>query len=527
MKTTKRIMLLLLALTMVLTACQKQEEADVKTDIDLSSYPIETDVTLSYFRGLPTNISTLVDNYAETNIAQEFEKRTGVKIEYVHPGAGAMRETINLLVASDELPDIMEGAWHYDYSGGPVKAIKDEVLIDIAPYKEYAPGLFGMLEADPELDKAAKTDDGQYYGFPQILTSERLRITAGPTVRGDWMQELGLDAPETIADWEEMLTAFKEKKGAKAPLSFNYALSEYFFNLLGTTKDAYRDGDKVMYGAVQPEFLNALTIANDWFNKGLLDKNIVSVDDKIYASQLLNGSTGATFLSGGSGIGPYLASGQERDPKFDLLAVKYPSFNEGEESSWAPISLPISGAGVASVTTKCKYPALAVKVLDYFYTEEGKILGNFGVEGVSFEMVDGKPTYTDLIMKNPDGWSVAQALGMHAKASSSTSFPVDEGYINQYYALPQQQKALDAWMRCIKTTEPHKLPTITPTTEESAEYANIMNEVQKYRDQMIIKFITGIEPLENFDKYVETLNKYGLERAMEIQTAALKRYNER
>jgi len=54
-----------------------------------------------------------------------------------------------------------------------------------------------------------------------------------------------------------------------------------------------------------------------------------------------------------------------------------------------------------------------------------------------------------------------------------------------------------------------------------------MNEVEKYRDQMIIKFITGIEPLDKFDEYVETMNKYGLERAMEIQTTALKRYEER
>lgn len=527
MKSTKKALLLLLAVVMMFSACQKQEAVTQDENIDLSSYPIETDITLSYFRGLPTNISTLVDNYGETYLAQEFEKRTGVKIEYMHPGAGAMREAMNLLVASDELPDIMEGAWIADYSGGPVKAIKDGVLIDIGNYKEHAPGLFSWLESDPELDKAAKTDDGQYYGFPSILTSDRLRITTGPTVRADWLEELGLSEPETIEDWEIMLTAFKEKKGAKAPLSFNYTLSEYFFNMLSTTKNECRDGDKVVYGAVQPEFKKALAIAKDWFEKGLLDKNIVSVDAKIAGSQLLSGATGATFLSGGSGIGPYVISGKEQNANFDLAGVKWPTFNKGENSAWSPVTKPISGAGVASVTTACKYPALAVKVLDYFFTEEGALLANFGTEGVSYNMVDGKPTYSELIMDNPDGWSIAQALGMYAKAGATSSFPVDEGYINQYYELPQQQKALDAWMLSIEATDPNRLPTITPTTEESAEYAKIMNEVQKYRDQMIIKFITGIEPLEKFDEYVATMNEYGLERAMEIQTAALKRYNDR
>jgi len=44
---------------------------------------------------------------------------------------------------------------------------------------------------------------------------------------------------------------------------------------------------------------------------------------------------------------------------------------------------------------------------------------------------------------------------------------------------------------------------------------------------MVIKFITGIEPLDKFDEYVERMNGYGLQRAMEIQTEALKRYNAR
>ena len=44
---------------------------------------------------------------------------------------------------------------------------------------------------------------------------------------------------------------------------------------------------------------------------------------------------------------------------------------------------------------------------------------------------------------------------------------------------------------------------------------------------MTAKFITGTESLDNFDQYVETLNSLGLQRAIEIQDAALERYNER
>ena len=42
-----------------------------------------------------------------------------------------------------------------------------------------------------------------------------------------------------------------------------------------------------------------------------------------------------------------------------------------------------------------------------------------------------------------------------------------------------------------------------------------------------IRYIMGQESLDTFDKYVENIKKLGIDRAIEIQNAALKRYNER
>lgn len=54
-----------------------------------------------------------------------------------------------------------------------------------------------------------------------------------------------------------------------------------------------------------------------------------------------------------------------------------------------------------------------------------------------------------------------------------------------------------------------------------------MNEISTYRDEMTIKFILGTADLSEFDSYVATLNQMGLERAIEIENAALDRYNAR
>ena len=54
-----------------------------------------------------------------------------------------------------------------------------------------------------------------------------------------------------------------------------------------------------------------------------------------------------------------------------------------------------------------------------------------------------------------------------------------------------------------------------------------MNEINTYRDEMTLKFSFGTESLDQFDQYVKTIENMGLNRALEIQNAALERYNSR
>lgn len=529
----KRAIALLCGVFLMFSAlgCSKEEKtggASSGDNIELGAYPIETDVTLTYFKALPSNLVSTVSNYGDTEFAKEFIKQTGVKIEYMQPVAGQFNESFNIMLASDELPDIIETAWLDLYQGGPSKAMNDGVIIPLNDYKQYAPAFFGYLAEKPELKKFCITDDGSYYGFPLINESQRLGISTGPTVRADWLKELGLPYPETVDEWETMLTAFKEQKGASSPFSFNYSLNAHCLAMLEAWPLSYVEDNQVKYGAVSERFERALTVLHRWYETGLLDKNIVSADDKTVGSQILNGQTGASLLSGGREIGQYMSDGVRPSDSFELVGVRFPSFRKGEVNSWLYSPHLVTGSGIAAISTQCKNPALAAKVLDYAYTPEGDVLCNYGVEGKTFQYVDGEPIYTDLIKKNPDGLSMSQALSMYVRVGGGDgAFIRKEGYINQYYALPQQQESLDNWLIGQTESKEHMLPSLTPTTEEAQEYAQIMNEVSRYQDEMVIKFITGIEPLENFDNYVATMNKHGLERAMAIQTAAMKRFNER
>ncbi len=71
------------------------------------------------------------------------------------------------------------------------------------------------------------------------------------------------------------------------------------------------------------------------------------------------------------------------------------------------------------------------------------------------------------------------------------------------------------------------MPTVSPTTEESAEYSAIMNDINTLISENVVKFITGDRPLAEFDAFIEQIKSMGIDRATEIQQAALDRYNGR
>lgn len=519
----KRVLLTLLAGTMVLsTACHGGEKETIKEDIDLSSYPIKTDVSLSYFLPLRSTLAGTVENFSETPFAQNWIEKTGVNMEFIHSSVGQEQEMLSLLIASEELPDIIHSIWTV-YPGGVTSALDENVIIDIGQYKEYAPAFFGKLDANKEWDKAAKIDDGRYYGFQSIEGAAALRSTAGPILRADWLRELGLEAPKTIEDWENVLTAFRDKKGASAPLSIAN-MSANLFSFVGATNGLFVEDNEFKHGAFTPEYKQALITLNDWFKKGLLDKNIISVDSKTLDSQILTGKTGA-FVDGGGNMGRYLQVATTEG--FDLVGVEFPVYKEGESNLACIPNPPIAGTNVSAISGQCKYPELAAKVLDYLYTPEGEIFANFGIEGETYTVEDGKYTYTDLILNNPDKLSVKEALGLYVYAGTKGPYECKEEYIYQFYALPQQKAALDVWQKNFEQREKRAFVPVTLATADSQEASDILTELRTYVPSMTAKFITGVEPIEKFDDYVKKGEAMGLSRVLEIYTEALKRYNDR
>lgn len=511
------------ALCLTLSGCKGSDSADGMVG-NLDHYPIETDVELTYWMGLNTNVSSSTSNIGNTVYAQKLQEKTGVKIKYIHPALGQEAESFSLMVASNELADIVEYAW-FSALGGASGSIADKIIYDLSPMMEkYASNLNKYLKENPDIDKLVKTDDGEYYVFPNLRGGDKLTLTSGPILRKDWLDELGMKAPETLDEWETVLKRFRDEKSAAAPLSINKVNKSLLFSMANSAYDFYVDNDTMKFGPAEPEFKEALITLNRWFSGGLLDNNYAMTDTNLLDSNMLNGRSGATIASGGGDMGKWLGTKQD-DPAYQLIAVPYPEKSKSEKNRFIPIGHKYASWNCAAVTTACKYPELACKFLDYGYSEEGHMLNNFGVENVSYTIQNGEPIYTDEIMNNPEGLTMGQAMGKYMRSNYGGPFVQDERYLEQYYTRDAQKAALTAWHTNTEEAKKTVYPAMSHTTEENAELSTIVSELQKCRDENTAAFISGIRPISEYEDFVKELEKLNLARALEIENGALARFN--
>ncbi len=480
---------------------------------------------VKYWAHMSSYTSSQVSNLGETPLIKKLIENTGIEVEFIHPPQGQEIEKFNILVSSNDLPDIIQFNWEQNYPGGPAKAIKDQLIVDLNEYKDLAPNLYAYLATNDEARKLSTTDNGEQFAFPFVRGDDSLRINKGPVLRQDWLDELGLEVPETIDEWEHVLREFKDKKGATAPLSLTYAqmkTTTAFVGAYDTMLDFYIDGKEVKHGFLDPQLKDWLITMNKWYEEGLLDRDFATNESSTIDSYILNGDSGAIVCSLGGGIGRYMTAAPSEE--FMLVGAPYPVVNKGDVPEFNALQRTVTPAfgSFAAVSTDSKNKENAIKLLDYGYSEEGRMLYNFGVEGESYEMVDGYPKYTELVTNNPDGKSMTEVLSLYTYSYDCGPTVQDVRYMEQYAARPEQQAAWQTWTN--SNMKNHIAPSLGLLDNEVNEYASISNAVTTYADEMILKFIMGVEPISKYDEFVSGLKDRGIEKMITMKQSSYDRY---
>lgn len=177
------LMTFLLAGSALAGCSENNAENEPASSPDMSSesavvYPLKTDTKLTYWGALPNNLTGVKSAHAEVPFYQEWQKRTGITVDFTTPPANKVDESFNVMLASGELPDLLEYNF-FNFPGGPEKAIKDGYILELNDLiDKYAPNYKKYLQEHPEIEKMVKTDNGSYYSFPFIRVDET-QLTLG------------------------------------------------------------------------------------------------------------------------------------------------------------------------------------------------------------------------------------------------------------------------------------------------------------------------------------------------------------
>lgn len=485
-------------------------------------------VTLSYYCPLPSDTAGVINDLSETEIYKELEKRTNVHIAFIHPPADVQLEKFNLMMAAGDMPDIAELPWSR-YPGMLDRAAEVGALLNLdSLIEKHAPNLNEILRENDEVRWQVTADDGHIYRFPGLSLIEN-SVEYGPFIRGDLLKKLGLAVPETMDEWEMVLKMFRDHKVCSTPLSFDMTVlsnSRSFMGAFGIAMEFFLEDGSVAYGPIENSYKDFLATFNRWYTNGLIDREFPVLKDTQANNKIAGGEAGA-FIGTAKDMGNALSALEAIDAGYELIAVKNPVLHRGDKLAMVSRAWEVNPAGGAVISSRNRHPAETVKWLDYAYGEAGHRLFNFGIEGKTYTMENGRPEFTDLILNNPDGLSIGQAMSRYLRtAPAAPGYRTDESTVAGY-KYQEQKDAVELWSGNLDGRLGRLMPPVSLTREENVEISGIMKDVTTYTNEMFLKYVLGAESLDSFDKYVEKVRALGIDRATQIMQTALERYNSR
>jgi putative aldouronate transport system substrate-binding protein len=299
------------------------------------------------------------------------------------------------------------------------------------------------------------------------------------------------------------------------------------FNVLNDMYISHTD-NRVHYGQIEPGYRQWIETMAQWYREGLIDRDIMSVQTAQQNQKMMTGTAGATVASVGSGMGTWTTGQRPNEPRYEILALQYPVRNRGDRLIYSIPNQDYSGQDSPAISATSNKVELAARFLAYGYSAEGHNAYNLGQQGVAWNMVNGNPTWTPALMAGgANNWPLAQALSSVARGPMAGPFVQDKGYIEQYYAEPEQGQALTNYILAGATS--YLMPAVTPTQAESQEYATIMQEINTYIDEQTARWLLGTDPVNDttWNNYINTINRMNIARAIAIQNGALDRFNRR
>lgn len=469
-------------------------------------------------------------------VLDKLQELTNIHFDVTAANGAAEEDNFNLMIAGGDYCDILS-SMHF-YNTGLEGAVEEGIvqdLTDVLP--EKCPTYWSYLSANTNTLMRAYTESG-YMPAICVLTPEVGQEVVGPVLRKDWLDEFGMDMPQTYDDLYDYLEKAKDEKGATMDLSSTNGLVADFaygenlsFNDDGNGGTYQVVDGVVQFAPAQEQMKNYLSFMNRLYTGGIISPEFFTDTSEDTSSRARLGfgeGTNSLVSTAANNTSDIIMN--VTDDNFEMAVMPYVSQDGKTEAHVGPATLTdtMKDDDPWCFSADCADIDPLLEMVEYLFSDEGFLLTNYGVEGETYTLVDGEPQYTDLIINNPDGLSYFFASYVYATNAASGFFPYINDMSKTFYDFNDNQWQVYEDLKTLSDCTQNYPVYATMTTEESAQYNNTSSDLTTYMDSEILKFIVGdLDVEKDFDAFVDTLYDMGLQDMIDLKQTAYDRAMER
>lgn len=375
---------------LLLTACG----ADQSSEPEVTAETPEP-VTLDWY----INYTWYKTPWGGNVVSDKITEDTGVNIHFISP-IGNAEEKFNALMSSNTLPDIITLGWWENQVDEMIDGDMVYALNELAD--EYDPYFWQVT--NPTVVSWYTREDGNLYCYPNSTytpldyeTHDNIGSNQTFLVRKDIYEALGCPDMTTREGFADAV----RRAAQEFPQVDGYPLipiGAHEFNNTGCVSfDQYLQNflaipyekDGIYYDRyADPEYIGWLKTFRELGAEGYLKEDIF-IDQRTQMEEKLARGQYFCMIYQRTDMRDQQAELYANNPDRIYMAVDGPKNTAGDD----PV-LPgggINGWTVTFISKRCAHPDRAIKLFSYLMSEEGQKLTSLGVEGITYDVKDGKP----------------------------------------------------------------------------------------------------------------------------------------
>ena len=319
-----------------------------------------------------------------------------ISIDWHEADGYASTVAATLLMDVSELPDIVN-----PYAFGIMDLADDGLVVALDDYLEFMPDIVNAV-GEERMD-AWRQADGHIYSIPSVSS---VQGSQSMLVRKDWLDELQMDMPETWEDWVALWRGIRDHDlngngdtEDEIPLALSYGedgekCMTMLMNAFGIKASAdcqfciLDDGTYTMVYE-HPKYQEFLTTVAELYKEGIIRRDFDTYSYNKIEEMMKNNVLGTTMTwAAAASTSEYLRENGDEDALWMAVA---PVRGPGGDQMIQERELVSSSWCITAGAKKAGKVENIVRLFNWCFTREGSWLYNYGIEGVSYDVVEEKP----------------------------------------------------------------------------------------------------------------------------------------